>query len=127
MSREAWTAVIVLGVIVAVATLIGALVLAVRVWRTRKLLGELGAGGKVAFYGALLYTILPVDVLPDPIYLDDMGLLAGALLYLTHLVRKQRPSAPDPALRRSPTSRSGRQVRTQGEFVQGRVKDVERR
>jgi hypothetical protein len=127
MSREAWTAVIVLGAIVAVATLIGALVLAVRVWRTRKMLGELGAGGKVAFYGALLYTILPVDVLPDPIYLDDMGLLAGALLYLTHLVRKQRISTPDPALRRSPMSRSGRQVRPQGEFGQGRVKDVERR
>jgi hypothetical protein len=98
MSSEAWTAVIVLGVIIAVATLIGAIVLAFRVWRTRKLLGELGAGGKVAFYGALLYTILPVDVLPDPIYLDDMGLLAGALLYLSHLVRKQRSSAPDPTL-----------------------------
>lgn len=98
MSREAWTLVIVLGAIVAVATLIGALVLAFRVWRTRKLLGELGAGGKVAFYGALIYTILPVDVLPDPIYLDDMGLLAGALLYLNHLVRKQHASGPDPAL-----------------------------
>jgi len=98
MSREAWTLVIVLGVIVAVATLIGALVLVFRVWRTRKMLGELGAGGKVAFYGALIYTILPVDVLPDPIYLDDMGLLAGSLLYLTHLVRKQRESQPDPTL-----------------------------
>ncbi|BCB77616.1 YkvA family protein [Phytohabitans flavus] len=105
MSREAWTVVIVLGVILAVATLIGALVLAVRVWRTRKLLGQLGAGGKVAFYGALLYTILPVDLLPDPIYLDDMGLLTGALLYLTHLVRKQRATSsefhpPVPAERR---------------------------
>ncbi|BCB90234.1 YkvA family protein [Phytohabitans suffuscus] len=95
MSREAWIAVIVLGVIVAVATLIGAIVLALRVWRTRKLLGELGAGGKVAFYGALLYTVLPVDVLPDPIYLDDMGLLAGALLYLSHLVRKRRDTTPE--------------------------------
>jgi hypothetical protein len=98
MSREAWTALIVLGVVVAVATLIGAVVLAFRVWRTRKLLGELGAGGKVAFYGALIYTFLPVDVLPDPIYLDDMGLLATALLYLGHLVRKQRSAAPDPTL-----------------------------
>ncbi|MFC0532152.1 YkvA family protein [Phytohabitans kaempferiae] len=106
MSSEAWTAVIVLGAIVAVASLIGAIVLAFRVWRTRKLLGELGAGGRVAFYGALLYTILPVDLLPDPIYLDDMGLLAGALLYLTHLVRKRRPeefsTLPAPGSRRSP-------------------------
>jgi hypothetical protein len=116
MSREAWTAVIVLGVIVAVATLIGAIVLAFRVWRTRKLLGELGAGGKVAFYGALLYTILPVDVLPDPIYLDDMGLLAGALLYLSHLVRKQRATPPDPDLHPPvPLSRTTRQLRPRGD------------
>lgn len=114
MSREAWIAIIVLGVIVAVATLIGALVLAFRVWRTRKLLGELGAGGKVAFYGALLYTILPVDVLPDPIYLDDMGLLAGALLYLSHLVRKRQASTSElhPPV---PVSRSGRGLRPRGE------------
>jgi hypothetical protein len=96
MSREAWVAVAVIGAIVAVATLIGAIVLAVRVWRTRKLLGELGVGGRVAFYGALAYTILPVDALPDPIYLDDMGVLAGALLYLTHLVRRQRSARPVP-------------------------------
>ena len=113
MSRDAWTVVIVLGVIVAVATLIGAIVLAVRVWRTRKLLGELGAGGKVAFYGALLYTILPVDVLPDPIYLDDMGLLAGALLYLSHLVRKQRAASSE--VHPPVMSRSVRPLRPRGD------------
>ncbi|MGN9909129.1 hypothetical protein ACTMTJ_16415 [Phytohabitans sp. LJ34] len=114
MSREAWIVIIVLGAIVAVATLIGALVLAFRVWRTRKMLGELGAGGKVAFYGALLYTILPVDVLPDPIYLDDMGLLAGSLLYLSHLVRKRQAAKTDlhPPV---PASRPGRQLRPRGE------------
>ncbi|MEJ3749217.1 YkvA family protein [Actinomycetes bacterium KLBMP 9797] len=105
MSREAWIAVIVAGAIVAVASLIGAIMLAVRVWRTRKLLGELGFGGKVAFYGALAYTILPVDVLPDPVYLDDMGILAGALLYLTHLVRKQRTARPPAAPLRRPARR----------------------
>jgi uncharacterized membrane protein YkvA (DUF1232 family) len=94
MSREAWIVVVVVGGILAVATLIGAIVLAVRVWRTRAMLGDLGVGGKVAFYGALVYTIFPVDVLPDPIYLDDMGVLAGALLYLTHLVRKRRMAKP---------------------------------
>jgi hypothetical protein len=90
MSRETWTVILVLGGIVAVATLAGAVVLVVKVLRTRKLLGELGAGGKVAFYGALIYTVLPVDLLPDPIYLDDMGILAGALLYLTRLVHQRR-------------------------------------
>ncbi|MCL7457304.1 YkvA family protein [Micromonospora echinofusca] len=86
MSREAW---VVVGV-VAVVTLVGAVVLAVRVIRTRRLLGTLGVSGKVAFYGALLYTVLPIDLLPDPIYLDDMAVLTGALLYLGRLVRQRR-------------------------------------
>ena len=70
--------------------LAGAVLLAIRVVRTRRMLGALGAGGKVAFYGALIYTILPVDLLPDPIYLDDMGVLAGALFYLGRLAVKHR-------------------------------------
>ncbi|WP_422770239.1 hypothetical protein ACN28C_26485 [Plantactinospora sp. WMMC1484] len=115
MSGETWTVILVLGGLVAVATLAGAVVLAVRVLRTRKLLGELGAGGKVAFYGALIYTVLPVDVLPDPIYLDDMGVLAGALLYLTRLVHQRRAAragsvhrGPGGDLRPLPPSRQGR-------------------
>jgi 4-amino-4-deoxy-L-arabinose transferase-like glycosyltransferase len=106
MSREAWIAVIVVVGVVAVATLAGAVVLAIRVLRTRKLLGELGAGGKVAFYGALIYTIFPVDVLPDPIYLDDMGVLAGALFFLTRLVQKRRAMSPGAPARLSRPSRS---------------------
>jgi hypothetical protein len=90
MSREAWIAVAVLAGDLAVATLVGAVLLAIRLVRTRKRLTDLGAGGKVAFYGALIYTVLPVDLLPDPIYLDDMGVLAGALVYLTRLVHKHR-------------------------------------
>ncbi|GGO04530.1 YkvA family protein [Micromonospora parathelypteridis] len=89
MSRQAWVLVVIAGIL-AIATLVGAVVLAVRVVRTRRLLTGLGAGGKVAFYGALIYTIFPVDVLPDPIYLDDMGVLAAALIYLTRLVQKRR-------------------------------------
>jgi uncharacterized membrane protein YkvA (DUF1232 family) len=97
MSREAWITVTALGV-VAVATLVGAVWLAIRLVRTRRLLTELGAGSKIAFYGALIYTIFPVDLLPDPIYLDDMGVLAGALIYLTGQVRKHRASRlPTPA------------------------------
>jgi len=37
--------------------------------------------------------VLPVDLLPDPVYLDDMGVLAGALIYLTRLVNKHRAEA----------------------------------
>ncbi|MEU8387012.1 YkvA family protein [Micromonospora sp. NPDC048842] len=100
MSRQAWVLVVIASIL-ALATLVGAVVLAVRVVRTRRMLTGLGAGGKVAFYGALIYTIFPVDVLPDPIYLDDMGVLAAALIYLTRLVHKRRaagrqlPGQPD--------------------------------
>lgn len=101
MSRETWLLVVLAGVL-ALATLVGAVLLAVRVVRARRLLGTLGAGGKVAFYGALIYAILPVDLLPDPIYLDDMGVLAGALIYLSRLAARRRaeqremPGRPGP-------------------------------
>ncbi|MFC8848780.1 MULTISPECIES: YkvA family protein [unclassified Micromonospora] len=88
MTDHTWL-LVVAGLVLA-ATLVGAVVLAVRVVRTRKLLGTLGVGGKVAFWGALAYTIFPIDVLPDPIYLDDIGVLAAALLYLGRLVRQHR-------------------------------------
>ena len=86
----AWIAIIVLCVVLVVAMLVGAITLAIRLVRTRRLLTDLGAGGKIAFYGALIYTIFPIDLLPDPIYLDDVGVLTGALIYLTKLANKRR-------------------------------------
>ncbi|MFG3703474.1 DUF1232 domain-containing protein [Micromonospora sp. NPDC047670] len=108
MSREAW---IVVGV-VALATLVGAVLLAVRVIRTRRMLGTLGVNGKVAFYGALLYTVLPIDLLPDPIYLDDMAVLTGALIYLGRLVQRRRAGNPPlpGATGTPPADRTGRRV-----------------
>ncbi|GAA1398184.1 YkvA family protein [Catellatospora coxensis] len=88
MSRNTWIIIGIAVAIVGVITLIGAIKLGRRLFATKRMLGELGTGGKVAFWGALIYTILPVDLLPDPIYLDDMGVLALALMYLTKLVRK---------------------------------------
>ncbi|MDO3701480.1 YkvA family protein [Micromonospora sp. C28SCA-DRY-2] len=108
MSSEAWLVVAVVGVLVA-AMLTGAVLLAVRVVRARRMLGELGGGGKVAFYGALIYAIFPVDLLPDPIYLDDIGVLAGALIYLTRLISKRRAaSRPLPGRPGPPPADPGR-------------------
>jgi uncharacterized membrane protein YkvA (DUF1232 family) len=90
MSDSGWVILIVVGCIIALATLAGAIVLLVKVFRTRKLLSELGTGGNVAFWLALIYTIFPIDLIPDPIYLDDIGVLAGTLVYLTRLVQKRR-------------------------------------
>ncbi|MEV0153088.1 YkvA family protein [Micromonospora sp. NPDC050686] len=100
MDRQTWPLVVLAGIVL-VAALVGAVLLAIRVVRTRRMLGALGAGGKVAFYGALIYAIFPVDVLPDPIYLDDLGVLAAALIYLTRLAHRRRaerglPERPPP-------------------------------
>jgi Protein of unknown function (DUF1232) len=89
MSREAWIAIGVIVAIVGIVTLIGAIRLIFKLVATKRILGELGTGGKFAFWGAIIYTILPIDLLPDPIYLDDMAVLGGALAFLTHLIRKR--------------------------------------
>ena len=89
MSREAWIAVGVVVAVIGLLTLFGAIRIARKLFRTKRMLGELGGGGKIAFYGALIYTIFPIDILPDPIYLDDMAVLGGALFYLNKLVQKR--------------------------------------
>ncbi|GIH08866.1 hypothetical protein Rhe02_69330 [Rhizocola hellebori] len=96
VSREAWIVVGVVVALVAVATAYGAFRVGRKLFATKRMLGELGTGGKIAFYGSLLYTFFPVDLLPDPIYLDDMGVLAAALIYLTNLARRRRAAGKAP-------------------------------
>ncbi|KFF98636.1 membrane protein [Streptomyces scabiei] len=79
---DSWT----WAVIVAIA-LIAAAVLGVAVWlllrlvRTRRELSRAGlpTGPKWVFWGAVLYLVLPTDLVPDPVYLDDIGVLLLAL------------------------------------------------
>lgn len=79
---DSWT----WGAIVAIAV-VAAAVLGVAVWlllrlvRTRRDLRRAGlpTGPKWVFWGAVLYLVLPTDVLPDPVYLDDIGVLLLAL------------------------------------------------
>jgi hypothetical protein len=89
VSRETWIAIFVVVGIVGLLTLYGAIRLLIKLVRTRRHLGELGTAGNLAFYGSLIYTIFPIDLLPDPIYLDDMAVLGAALFYLTKLLRKR--------------------------------------
>jgi uncharacterized membrane protein YkvA (DUF1232 family) len=86
-------------VIIAVATL-AAVVLAVavgvlvRLVRTRRLLRRSGlpTGPRWVFWGAVLYFVLPADLVPDPVYLDDIGVL---LLALRTLRRSPEAGPPD--------------------------------
>ncbi|MFI6648216.1 YkvA family protein [Streptomyces sp. NPDC050529] len=56
-------------------------VLLVRVLRARKLLADAGIPlhNKALLWAAVIYTVSPVDLLPDPVYLDDIGFLLLAL------------------------------------------------
>jgi uncharacterized membrane protein YkvA (DUF1232 family) len=113
MSDELVYALFVVGALVLIGLLVLAIVLAVRVWKTGKYLQAMGFGGKWVFWGALAYTIFPIDILPDPIYLDDVGVLGGALLYLSRLAVKARqrqaegqPLLPPQLHRRGPAQKT---------------------
>ncbi|MFC8226156.1 YkvA family protein [Streptomyces sp. NPDC057287] len=58
-----------------------AAVLLVRVVRARRLLIDAGIPlhNKALVWAAMIYTVSPVDLLPDPVYLDDIGFLLLAL------------------------------------------------
>jgi uncharacterized membrane protein YkvA (DUF1232 family) len=66
---------------VVVVTVLLAVKLLIRLVRTRRLLKKAGipASGKAAFWGAIVYLVFPVDLLPDPILIDDIGFLLLAL------------------------------------------------
>lgn len=45
---------------------------------------------KAAYWVSLAYTVFPIDLLPDPIYLDDIVVLVGGLMYVGSSLRKRR-------------------------------------
>jgi uncharacterized membrane protein YkvA (DUF1232 family) len=91
------TAGIVVAAVVVAAMVIGAVVLLVKVVRLRAVLrrADVPRAGKVAFWGSILYLVCPVDLLPDPVLLDDIGVLLLALRYLSNVARKAEAEAVD--------------------------------
>ncbi|MFF2186140.1 YkvA family protein [Streptomyces sp. NPDC058155] len=75
------TVALVVAAVAVVAMLATTIVLFVKVFRTRALLREAGVplSNRAAYWGALIYVVSPVDLLPDPVYLDDIGVLLLAL------------------------------------------------
>ncbi|WP_405698757.1 DUF1232 domain-containing protein [Streptomyces sp. NBC_01383] len=78
MDTTAW---LIIGAVLALLTMVVAGVLLVRVFRARKLLVDAGIPlhNKALVWAAVIYTVSPVDLLPDPVYLDDIGFLMLAL------------------------------------------------
>ncbi|MFJ6795279.1 YkvA family protein [Streptomyces sp. NPDC091268] len=89
-----------------------AAVLLVRVFKARRLLIDAGVPlrDKALFWVAVVYTVSPVDLIPDPVYLDDIGVLLLALrsLHAAAASARAKPSRPSaPAARAaSPADRS---------------------
>lgn len=44
--------------------------------------------GRVAFWSGVIYTVFPVDLIPDPVYLDDIGVLVAAIMYVQKLAKE---------------------------------------
>ncbi|MFE3824520.1 YkvA family protein [Streptomyces sp. NPDC059092] len=82
-------------VLLVALTLGVAIVLAVRLVRARGTLRRAGLpqSKKWLFWAALGYLVLPVDLLPDPVYIDDIGVLLMALRSL-HADRPEREKLP---------------------------------
>ncbi|KPI31283.1 protein of unknown function DUF1232 [Actinobacteria bacterium OV320] len=78
---DAPTTLVVVAVLAAAALFAVAAAVLVRLIRARRGLRRAGlpTGPRWVFWGAVLYFVLPTDVLPDPVYLDDIGVLLLAL------------------------------------------------
>ncbi|MEU2711292.1 DUF1232 domain-containing protein [Streptomyces sp. NPDC007205] len=88
------TTLLVIGAVVAAVLFVVALGLLVRLVRARRTLRRAGlpTGPRWVFWGAVAYLLLPTDLLPDPVYLDDIAVLLLALRSL----RAARPLPPGP-------------------------------
>ncbi|MEV5602645.1 YkvA family protein [Streptomyces sp. NPDC052299] len=97
MDTKAW---IIVGAALVLLMLAAVGVLLVRVLKARKLLVDAGVPlhNKALVWAAVLYTVSPVDLLPDPVYLDDIGFLLLALRSLHAAARAagvgSRPEHP---------------------------------
>ncbi|MFI9808415.1 DUF1232 domain-containing protein [Streptomyces sp. NPDC052301] len=91
---DSTTTLLVIGAVVAAALLAVAVGLLVRLVRARRTLQRAGlpTGPRWVFWGAVAYLLLPTDLLPDPVYLDDIAVLLLALRSL----RAARPLPPGP-------------------------------
>ncbi|WP_329377375.1 YkvA family protein [Streptomyces sp. NBC_01716] len=89
------TLVLAVAAVACLAMLIATVVLFVKVFRTRALLRQAGVplSNRAAYWGALIYVVSPVDLLPDPVYLDDIGVLLLALRSL-HAVSAKAVGGP---------------------------------
>lgn len=94
---DAPTTLVVVAVALAAALFAAATAVLVRLIRARRGLRRAGlpTGPRWMFWGAVLYFVLPTDLLPDPVYLDDIGVLLLALRTLRRAPENNPEQLPD--------------------------------
>jgi uncharacterized membrane protein YkvA (DUF1232 family) len=93
MPEPGWDVLSALGVVALVVVVVSAvvvLVLAITMIRRHRKVHQPGVpvSAKVSYYGSIAYAVFPIDLLPDPILLDDIGVLAGALVYVGSVLKR---------------------------------------
>lgn len=96
-----WDVLPALGVVVLIlvaVSVVVVLVLAITLIRRHRKVHQPGVpvSAKVSYYGSLAYAVLPIDLLPDPILVDDIGVLTAALLYVGHVLKVVRRKRTQP-------------------------------
>ncbi|MER6402293.1 YkvA family protein [Streptomyces viridosporus] len=93
---ETTTVVLIVAAVLAAVVLAGAVATLVRLVRTRRELRRAGlpTGPRWVFWGAVLYLVLPADLLPDPVFLDDIGVLLLALRTMRGSLGTEVPGEP---------------------------------
>ncbi|MEU3611970.1 YkvA family protein [Streptomyces sp. NPDC006872] len=94
---DAPTKLVVVAVVIAAVLFAVAAAVLVRLVRARRGLRRAGlpTGPRWVFWGAVAYFVLPADALPDPVYLDDIGVLLLALRSLRRAPENAPTQAPD--------------------------------
>jgi uncharacterized membrane protein YkvA (DUF1232 family) len=83
--------VLVLVVLVVITGVVGAFLLVKLVMKHRQVnRPDTPFSAKFVYYASLVYAIFPIDLLPDPALIDDIGVLAGALFYVSRVIKKLR-------------------------------------
>ncbi|MET0132077.1 MAG: DUF1232 domain-containing protein [Kibdelosporangium sp.] len=93
MPEPGWDVLSALGVVALVLVVVSAvvvLVLAITMIRRHRRVHQpdVPVSAKVSYYGSIAYAVLPIDLLPDPILVDDIGVLATALVYTGSVLKR---------------------------------------
>jgi uncharacterized membrane protein YkvA (DUF1232 family) len=81
--------VVVIAVVVAITGLVGVFLFVKLIKKHRQVnQPDTPFSAKFVYYASLVYAIFPIDLLPDPALVDDIGVLLGALLYVSRVVKK---------------------------------------